>query len=204
MRLGLQILLVFLISEREQRVQQRVSIKKDDPNHPVSVGKAESQPRPTNIEMQTLVRERAKAAAADLAMPPHTFVQQGEYSGWVWTMAASAYDRTQALANWPPATYGLYAIPGLQKWYGHVRDGHLYLCNLGAAAQHPTKPLSKSDKVKSEKRPGVGLSKIIVEPQPGWLEIEVVGCSVEIVTEGLRGKTRWWRKAPLDISHSSR
>ena len=32
----------------------------------------------------------------------------------------------------------------------------------------------------------------------------VCPCSVQIVTEGLRGKTRWWRKTPLELSHPTR
>ena len=27
---------------------------------------------------------------------------------------------------------------------------------------------------------------------------------MQVVTEGLRGKTRWWRKAPLELSHPTR
>ena len=29
-------------------------------------------------------------------------------------------------------------------------------------------------------------------------------CRVEIVKDGLRSKSKWWRKCPLEISHSSR
>ena len=33
---------------------------------------------------------------------------------------------------------------------------------------------------------------------------DCLACRVEVVTEGLRGKTRWWRKTPLEIAHPSR
>lgn len=36
-------------------------------------------------------------------------------------------------------------------------------------------------------------------------EVQTRVCySLELVTDGLRGKTRWWRKAPLELSHAER
>ena len=30
------------------------------------------------------------------------------------------------------------------------------------------------------------------------------GCAVRLVTEGLTGKSKWWRKTPLEVSHPSK
>ncbi|KAL0038199.1 hypothetical protein WJX79_007719 [Trebouxia sp. C0005] len=107
--------------------------------------------------------------------PPHQVTQHGEYSGWVWTIPESRYDKTEALPNWPPATEGLKAAA--TKWFGSLKAGSIFL-----ASQHT---LEDSDKVPV-------------------MQIPLAGCTVRLVTEGLRGKTRWWRKTPLEISHPSR
>ena len=106
--------------------------------------------------------------------PPHSLSQHGEYSGWVWTMPESRYDKTEALANWPPATEGPKAAA--IKWFGGLKAGRIFL-----ARQH----VEDSDVVPV-------------------VEIPLTGCTVRLVTEGLRGKTRWWRKTPLEISHPTR
>ncbi|DBA92750.1 TPA: hypothetical protein ACH3X1_002948 [Trebouxia sp. C0004] len=107
--------------------------------------------------------------------PPHQVSQHGEYSGWVWTIPESRYDKTEALLNWPPATEGPKAAA--TKWFGSLKAGSIFL-----ASQHT---LEDSDKVPV-------------------MQIPLAGCTVRLVTEGLRGKTRWWRKTPLEISHPSR
>ncbi len=107
--------------------------------------------------------------------PPHQVTQHGEYSGWVWTIPESRYDKTEALPTWPPATEGPKAAA--TKWFGSLKAGSIFL-----ASQHT---LEDSDKVPV-------------------MQIPLAGCTVRLVTEGLRGKTRWWRKTPLEISHPSR
>lgn len=85
------------------------------------------------------------------------------------------YDRTEALLNWPPTTEGPKAAA--IKWFSSLKAGRIFL------ARHTT--LEDSDVVPV-------------------VEVPLAGCTVRLVTEGLRGKTRWWRKTPLEISHPSR
>ena len=107
--------------------------------------------------------------------PPHQHCQHGEYSGWVWTIPESQYDKTEALANWPPATDGPKAAA--VKWFGGLKSGRLFLARQTALEDTDVVPV---------------------------VEVPLAGCSVRLVTEGLRGKTRWWRKTPLEISHPTR
>ena len=107
--------------------------------------------------------------------PPHPISHHGEYSGWVWTIPESRYDKTEALPNWPPATEGPKAAA--IKWFASLKAGSIFLAR-------PT-TLEDSDVVP------VG-------------EIPLSGCTVRLVTGGVAGKTRWWRKTPLEISHPSR
>ena len=85
------------------------------------------------------------------------------------------YDRTEALLNWPPATEGPKAA--VMKWFGSLKAGRIFLARQTTLEDSDVVPV---------------------------VEIPLTGCSVRLVTEGLRGKTRWWRKTPLEISHPSR
>lgn len=107
--------------------------------------------------------------------PPHQVSQHGEYSGWVWTIPESRYDKTEALANWPPPTEGPKAAAA--KWFGSLKAGRLFLASQTTLEGSDTVPV---------------------------IEVPLTGCTVRLVTEGLRGKTRWWRKTPLEISHPTR
>ena len=107
--------------------------------------------------------------------PPHQVSQHGEYSGWVWTIPESRYDKTEALANWPPATDGPKAAA--IKWFGGLKAGRIFLARQTTLEDSDVVPV---------------------------VEIPLAGCTVRLVTEGLGGKTRWWRKTPLEISHPTR
>lgn len=85
------------------------------------------------------------------------------------------YDKTEALLNWPPATEGPKAAA--IKWYGGLKAGRIFLARQTTLEDSDVVPV---------------------------VEIPLAGCSVRLVTEGLRGKTRWWRKTPLEISHPNR
>ena len=85
------------------------------------------------------------------------------------------YDRTEALLNWPPATEGPKAAA--IKWFGGLKAGRIFLARQTTLEDSDVVPV---------------------------VEIPLAGCSVRLVTEGLRGKTRWWRKTPLEISHPTR
>ena len=93
--------------------------------------------------------------------PPHQFSQLGEYSGWVWTIPESRYDKTEALANWPPATEGPKAAA--IKWFGGLKSGRLFLARQTTLEDSDVVPV---------------------------VEVALAGCAVRLVTEGLRGKTR--------------
>lgn len=85
------------------------------------------------------------------------------------------YNRTEALLNWPPATEGPKAAA--IKWFGGLKAGRIFLARQTTLEDSDVVPV---------------------------VEIPLAGCSVRLVTEGLRGKTRWWRKTPLEISHPTR
>lgn len=99
----------------------------------------------------------------------------GEYSGWVWTIPASRYDKTEPLPSWPPATEGPAAAA--MKWFGGLKAGRIFLARQTTLEDSDVVPV---------------------------VEIPLSGCTVRLVTEGLTGKTKWWRKTPLEISHPSR
>ncbi|KAK9817962.1 hypothetical protein WJX72_004986 [[Myrmecia] bisecta] len=115
------------------------------------------------------------AAAEQPQRPPHSISCQGEYSGWIYTMPGSMYDRKQAIPNWPPPIDGPKAVA--RKWWATTRGGSLFLAQQPAKEEDLQVPIA---------------------------EICLKGCSINIVTEGTRGKTRWWRKCPLHISHTDR
>ena len=95
--------------------------------------------------------------AAKTEGPPHTFASAGSYSGWLWTVPATNYDRREALANWPPATEGLKAFA--MKWYGSIRRGRLFLARQTTLEDSDVVPV---------------------------VEILLRGCQVTVVSEGLR------------------
>ena len=57
--------------------------------------------------------------------PPHPFGVEGKYASWLWAMPGSKYDRTQALANWPPTTDG--PKPLATRWWAHLQGHSLLL-----------------------------------------------------------------------------
>lgn len=104
--------------------------------------------------------------------PPPALSRQGEFSDWVYTMPTAKYDRNEALANWPPETEGEKAIA--TKWFALAKGGELFLAPNPATSNNKFVPM---------------------------VTVPLAGCQIHVPTEGLRGKSKWWKKCPLEISH---
>ncbi|KAK9815183.1 hypothetical protein WJX73_010239 [Symbiochloris irregularis] len=150
--------------------QRAVTATPDDLGHPELDG---LDPTQRQALYEAVVKEMIREGATDV--PPHPCAVEGKYAGWLWAMPGSRYDRTEALANWPPATDGPRSLA--TRWWAHIQGHSLLLVR--------TSQLEHDDKV-----------PVVC--------VDLSGCSVQIVIEGLRGKTRWWRKAPLELSHPTR
>eukprot|EP00884_Botryococcus_braunii_P009237 jgi/Botrbrau1/18314/Bobra.0179s0042.2 len=127
-------------------------------------------------EKQIILQEVRQEALHHRDAPPHPFANSGGYSGWIWTVSPSAYDRSQALAQWPPATTGPNAFA--RRWWATLRNQTLYLV------------LQLPETESTAEAPVV--------------EVALTGCKLDIVRDGLKTKSCWWRKCPLELSHASR
>ncbi|KAK9843022.1 hypothetical protein WJX74_005735 [Apatococcus lobatus] len=118
-------------------------------------------------------------------MPPHSIMLHGSYSGTIWTVPSTSWKRSDIVGGWPPKTIGAKAVTGMRRWHANLQDNTLHLTTLD-----PSKP------GQAGKEDAKGM-------QQAAADIPLEGCTVTVVTEGLRGKTRWTRKAPLEVSHPS-
>lgn len=82
----------------------------------------------------------------------------------------SRHDATDILRHWPPATRG--ARPIAKRWYATIGKGRLLL---------------------QEAEPPGHMPK---GAPPRSVTVDLQGCSVRVVTEGLSGRTVWMRKVP--------
>lgn len=84
------------------------------------------------------------------------------------TVPKSRYDPSDILRHWPPATRG--ARPIAKRWYATIGAGRLLL---------------------QEAEPPGHMPK---GSPPRSVTVNLEGCRVRVVTEGLSGRTVWMRK----------
>jgi hypothetical protein len=172
-------------------------------------------PRPTPLPPSPpAVRPGTAAPAArDPTHPgptmPHAYTVDGKYSGVLWTAAGSRWDRTGCVLDWPPAG------PTFQAWHATLTDGTLVLDPLKRRHTHEGHENKDKKKKKSggaaggrEREEGAlesdgsdseGEGVDVRPPQKVGSPLE--GCAVELVRDGLGGRSEMVRRAPLLLSH---
>ncbi|CAL8462381.1 g1914 [Coccomyxa elongata] len=138
--------------------------------------------------MDNIGQELAQAPAGDI--PPYPMWDHGKYNGWLWTLAQTKFHRTDTLVNWPPS------LPGSCKWWATLQGSTLILAR--------DRPLPESMQKGAQRQSSGHAPAHELDDALIVREVDLEGCSVTIVTEGLRGKSRWLRKAPLEIKHPDR
>eukprot|EP00890_Picochlorum_soloecismus_P005587 jgi/Picsp_1/6029/NSC_03383-R1_protein isoform b len=125
---------------------------------------------------------------------PHAIAYKGKYQGVVFTVPMSKWSRSKCVLDWPPL-----ASP-FKAWFAEIDQGTLIL--------HPIPSMKRVDSVRSgvvnvtkgdamKTTDGAGGSKVSAEK----LGIPMEGCIVEIVRDGLLGRSEMIRRAPLFICH---
>lgn len=161
---------------------------------------------PTNAEglqsdaAAALTREDA---VRDVTHPsptmPHAYTVSGTYSGLVYTVTESVWDKTQCVLDWPPTG------PGFKAWHATLDQGTLVLSPLPRHHHRGDKDKDKeSKKIEREESIAEGEASGSVEPLPPPQQkvgIPLEGCRVELVEECLNGRSEMVRRAPLLLAH---
>lgn len=137
-------------------------------------------------------------AARDPTSPgptmPHAYAVGGQYSGVLWTAAGSRWERSRTVLDWPPAG------PSIRAWHATLADGTLVLEPL--RRRHQTE--GHEEKRKKGEAEGAQGGDGAVDARPAQrVGIPLEGCAVELVREGLGGRSETVRRAPLLLSHPS-
>ena len=119
------------------------------------------------------------------ARPPPKFASQGSFSGWIWTIPCTLWERSRCLVQFPPPVTGNMAPQGIERWFAVLNSNTLVLRPEGRRRPQQQGNASKNGKVQSA------------------VEIALDGCSVTLVRDGLGPKTPWYKKGPLELAHPS-
>jgi len=160
----------------------------------------------------------------DVARPsttmPHAYTSHGELHGVIFTVTESHWDRSAWVLDWPPAG------KAFKTWHASLSQGTLVLTPL-PRHHHHAQDKTKEGKNKKGKKQQTGdreeeevnkkdkqLAEVMettatatdavqsaVRIQPHGIPLE--GCTIELVRDGLQGRSEMVRKAPLLLSHSS-
>ncbi|KAK9842462.1 hypothetical protein WJX81_001292 [Elliptochloris bilobata] len=158
--------------------------------------------------LASLAQEMHEGSAPEA--PPHAFAQGGEYCGWLWALDPALFDRSQTLVSWPPSK-----ADGAVRYWGSLRGGTLFLARPARAAEEPRgggarqrgAGTAAAKKAAGAPGGGAGAEGAAAADGVGALQVDAVrltGCSVAVVMDGLAGKSRWLRKAPLELRHERR
>ncbi|BDA46238.1 probable testis-expressed protein 2 [Coccomyxa sp. Obi] len=158
------------------------------PRHVGGMGDNMARQREIQEIMDNIGQELAQAPAGDI--PPYPMWDHGKYTGWIWTLDPTKFDRTDTLVNWPPS------VPGSCKWWANLRGSTLILAR--------DRPLPESMQKGGRRQSSGHAPAHELDDALIVREVDLEGCSVKIITEGLRGKSRWLRKGPLEIKHPDR
>lgn len=104
---------------------------------------------------------------------PHPVAVHGCFQGIVYTVVESAWNIGECVLDWPPCS------ADFKVWTAEIQQGTLVL--------HPMKDSSKTRSA----------SRTDGEP----LGIPLSGCTIDIVRDGLQGRSDFLRRAPLLIQH---
>lgn len=126
---------------------------------------------------------------------PHALAEKGRYRGVVFTVPMSKWKRKDCIIDWPPL------MDPLIPWFAEIDDGTLVL--------HPIHPAGRNtEAVESSQSSEASLStlkKTISEKKISMptekLGIPLEGCIVEIVRDGLLGRSDMIRRAPILLCH---
>ncbi|KAH7615656.1 hypothetical protein Ndes2526B_g09599 [Nannochloris sp. 'desiccata'] len=165
--------------------------------------------------------------ARDVTRPsatmPHAYTSHGELHGVIFTVTQSHWDRTACVLDWPPAG------KAFKTWHASLNQGTLVLnplprphhsqhqgeegTNKKGRKQH-TGDRVEEENENDEKEEDRQLSEVVetaamatgaaqtaVENQSHGIPLE--GCTVELVRDGLQGRSELARKAPLLLAHPS-
>lgn len=154
---------------------------------------------------------------------PHAIACGGEFSGIVYSSPASLWRREDTVGNWPPTsdpTQGSF-----RAWEASLAQGTLVLRPIlpppGAKPPSPGRgapeqpgqqgkrgaagegvPDAASPSAAAAAGAGAGPAEPAAElVPPTKVGIPLDGCLVELVADGLRGRSEFIRRAPLLISH---
>lgn len=181
--------------------------------HPKPAGAGPLQLRPgrdgrTRGAGASLLRSAASVPGPTL---PAAIAMSGEYSGIVYTAPASRWRRADTIANWPPAA-GPDSPHGFLAWEATVAQGTLVLRPLPtppprARGSSPRKAAGGLPKAPSGGSPKAGDSDggspAAAPPGPAAAKVGIPleGCAVELVEDGLNGRSEFIRRAPLLVAH---
>jgi hypothetical protein len=153
---------------------------------------------------------------------PHAIAVGGAYSGVVYTAPASGWRREDTVANWPPTVDP--SLP-FRAWQAAVEEGTLVLCPIlpppgrekkaADGKQHGSSSSGGSSGDGGEREQAAAAAAAAVAapaPTPAAtvagppaaatkVGIPLEGCTVELVTDGLNGRSDLIRRAPLLVSH---
>ena len=141
---------------------------------------------------------------------PHTYSKRGFYEGLIYTIPASRWSRDEISLVWPPPS------PNFDIWWASLDQGTLVLkpvCRISSHADLSVRKNKKRDQSSPVKddcnqnesnRDQTKESKNErhnIHRQP--LGIPLEGCTIELVHDGLKGRSDMNRRAPLLLSHST-
>ncbi|KAL4449510.1 hypothetical protein ABPG77_007154 [Micractinium sp. CCAP 211/92] len=155
---------------------------------------------------------------------PHAIALRGTLSGVVYTAPASVWRRTDTLGNWPPSCDPSQPF---RAWEASLAQGTLVLRPIvpppgakppspgrsSAAKQQGTAEVASSaggtndGAARTEAATAAGTAApgpgSAATPAPALTKVGIPleGCTVELVTDGLQGRSNWIRRAPLLIRH---
>lgn len=148
---------------------------------------------------------------------PHAYTSHGELHGVIFTVTESYWDRNDCVLDWPPAGAGFTA------WHASVSQGTLVLTPLprhhhrhqqGEQGKDKKRKKQQTEDREEEEKKNDKFSEVVetaatatdavqfaIGNEPHGIPLE--GCTIELVQDGLQGRSEMVRKAPLLLSHSS-
>jgi len=118
---------------------------------------------------------------------PHAVTLRGQFQGIIYTVPMSKWKRSECILDWPPVQ------KPFKPWFAEIDQGTLVLKPTSPAAGHVAQR-SKSGSL----RPASEIYEM-----EETLGIPLEGCSIDIVRDGLKGRSDYLRRAPLLVSNDT-
>lgn len=141
------------------------------------------------------------------ATMPHSFTVGGCYKGVLYTATGSQWNRANCVVDWPPA-------PPCLPWKASVEQGTLVLTPLplfyrkqGRKDNRSKRRTNRDAEAPHVDRTPVGQDSSIEGEHAALphidtkLGIPLEGCTIELVRDGLQGRSEMVRRAPLLLTH---